>query len=377
MSVLIAVVMSVCLWAQPGDKPSDVSGILRPIIAKHKVPGMAAACVSGWKIESQGVAGVRKSGGMERITLEDKFHLGSDTKAMTATLCAMLVEDGVLKWETTLSEAFPDVTMDEGFRKVTLEQLLYNRGGVPADLQRDGLWGELWNFKGSPMDARAKLLAGVVKNAPEAAPGSKFIYSNAGFAIAGHMAERATKTPWEELMRKRLFDRLQMFSVGFGAPGEKATVDQPRGHRTNGTPVEPGPSADNPVAIGPAGIVHCTIGDWSKFVALHLRGAQGDAKLLKAESFKKLQTAAPGEDKKYAMGWGVESRPWAGPGERVLTHAGSNTMWFCVVWIAPEKDFAVLAACNMGGDAGTRACDEAVSMLIRDHVARERKPEGR
>jgi hypothetical protein len=75
------------------------------------------------------------------------------------------------------------------------------------------------------------------------------------------------------------------------------------------------------------------------------------------------------------MGWIVGERDWAGG--RVLTHAGSNTMWYAVVWIAPARDFAVLVAANRGFDAGAQACDEVASALIRDHlehVARRRRP---
>jgi len=62
------------------------------------------------------------------------------------------------------------------------------------------------------------------------------------------------------------------------------------------------------------------------------------------------------------MGWGVVGRDWAGG--RVLTHSGSNTMWFCTVWMAPEKDFAVLVATNMGGDKAAKGCDAASTAMI-------------
>lgn len=365
----------------------NISSVLAPIISEHKIPAMAAAIVKGDKTIALGVTGVRKAGERDRATIEDKWHLGSDTKAMTATLCGVLVEEGKLRWNMTLAEVFPDLAerMNPGFKPVTLEQLLTNRGGAPADLNKDGLWTSLWNFAGTPTEARRALLVGVVKHPPESAPGTTFLYSNAGFAIAGHMAEKVTGMAWEELMVKKVFDPLQMFQVGFGAPGTKAKAvkkddldappgghrpepksDQPRGHRANGTAVEPGPGADNPVAIGPAGIVHCTIGDWAKFISLHLRGAQGDVKLLKADTFKKLHTPAAGEGAKYAMGWLVTSRGWAGPNENVLTHSGSNTMWYCTTWIAPDKDLAILIACNQGGDAAVKACDEAATRLIRE-----------
>ena len=47
-----------------------------------------------------------------------------------------------------------------------------------------------------------------------------------------------------------------------------------------------------------------------------------------------------------------------------LTHAGSNTRWYCSVWIAPEKDFAVLIAMNYGSDPAAKAADEGIGKLI-------------
>lgn len=55
----------------------------------------------------------------------------------------------------------------------------------------------------------------------------------------------------------------------------------------------------------------------------------------------------------------------------MLTHAGSNTMWFCVTWFSPAKDFGVLVIGNRGGDEAARACDEAAWALIQDHLAHE------
>lgn len=381
--------------SRPGDTrqpaPADCSFLLRPILEQSVVPGMVGAVVQGTRLIESGAAGVRAKGSPEAVTVNDSFHLGSCTKAMTATMIAMLVEEGKLSWSTTIADVFPEraESMKAQWRTVTLEQLLTHRAGAPADLTKDGLWGRLWNFHGSGLDARLMLLDGVTRKEPAAKPGSKFIYSNAGFAIAGAMAERATGEPWERLMQERLFQPLGMGSAGFGAPGDAASVSQPRGHHPDGTPVPPGAGADNPIAIGPAGIVHCTVSDWAKFVSLHLEGDRAasrvlgaDCRLLKPESFLKLH--APPVDRKdpnqYAMGWGIATRPWASgsspqkpdaPG-RVLTHDGSNTMWFCVVWIAPERDFAVMVASNQGGKAAETACDQAAWALIQHYLDRQK-----
>jgi CubicO group peptidase (beta-lactamase class C family) len=96
---------------------------------------------------------------------------------------------------------------------------------------------------------------------------------------------------------------------------------------------------------------------------LHLHAARGDARLLKQETFTHLHTPSPGTE--YACGWGVPPRPWAGG--TVLTHNGSNTMWYAVVWIAPKKDFAVLIVANQGEKEAEKACDETAGALIKHH----------
>jgi CubicO group peptidase (beta-lactamase class C family) len=342
--------------------PRDVSALLAPVVEKNKVPGMAAAVVKRGETVAVGVAGVRTREKPDQVAAADKFHIGSDTKAMTAMLCGILVDEGKLRWDQTIGETFPELkSMDPQFQKVTLEQLLTNRGGAPGAVEKDALWIKLAQHKGTPTSARRMLLEGVTSKPPEAPPGTKFIYSNAGFTIAGHMAEKVTGKSWEALMREKIFRPLGMTTAGFGAPGTRAKNDQPRGHQADGSAVEPGPGSDNPVAIGPAGIVHCSIGDWAKFAAANLPSAK--IKLVKPETLQKLHTPADGKPK-YAMGWIIaEGQPWAGG--PALAHDGSNTMWYATAWLAPAKDVAFLVACNQ---ANAKACNDAVLALIADQL---------
>lgn len=365
----VGAIVGICLLlnirgtpAAAADPPQDVSAVLTEAIGRHNVPGMAAVLVNSDGVVATGAAGVRKKGGRDAITPADKFHIGSCTKAMTATLCAVLVEEGKLKWDTTVADAFPDArNLHPDYRSVTLEQLLSHRSGAPGDVD-PAVWGGLWQPRG--IAARRKVLDTVFSKPPQAKPGTRYIYSNFGYALAGHMAEKAARKPWEDLMREKLFTPLGMSSAGFGAPADRGSARQPRGHTLDGKPIEPSqPGSDNPPAIGPGGTVHCSISDWAKFVALHLRGAKGDAKLLKSETFEKLHT--PPEGGPYAMGWLVGNSPL---GEGIaLNHAGSNTMWYAVAWVLPESDVAVVVACNHAGPngPGEKACDEVAGMLLR------------
>ena len=118
--------------------------------------------------------------------------------------------------------------------------------------------------------------------------------------------------PWEDLIRGRVFEPLGMSSAGFGPPGppdrDRGRIDQPWGHRDSGGRVDP-VREDNAPCMGPAGTVHCSMADWGKFASLHLKAAEGKARILKPATFRALHTPPPGQE--YAGGWYVVERPWS------------------------------------------------------------------
>ena len=355
-------------------RPVDISADLSPLLGRHGVPGLVAAAARSNVVVATGAAGLRKIDVPSvPVTLADKFHVGSCTKAMTATLAAILVQEGRIRWDTTVGDAFPDLrAVHAQWKNVTLRQLLQNRGGAPShewlnsEKQSDQLWGKLWTNHVAPADQRQFLVSEVTRRPPEKPPGTEYLYSNVGFSIAGRMLERAAGMPWEELMRARLFQPLGLKSAGFGVPATPRYLNEPWGHSWDGraVPVEPGTAADNPPSIGPGGTVHMKVTDFVQFASAHARGEVAGAPWLTAPLFQTLHTpVAVNENMGYAMGWQVVKRPWGGQG-MVLTHSGSNNQWFAVMWIAPAREFAAVAATNCGGDPGARATDAAVSLLV-------------
>jgi CubicO group peptidase (beta-lactamase class C family) len=336
---------------------------------KHDLPALAGAVVTSGGLIAKGAVGVRRYGKLTPVTVDDQFHLGSDTKAMTATLLALLVEEGKLSWQTTLAQALPGLAsgMDPAYRSVTLEQLLAHRAGFTSESwPRGKTFMDMQNLRGSPRRQRWAYSRLILKEPPQAPPGSRYLYSNRSYAIAGVIAEQTEGQPWEKLMRERLFKPLGMETCGFGAMGHPGRTDQPWQHTVASLmheSIAPGKLSDNPVVIAPAGLIHCSVGDWGKFVTAHLRGEKGLPGLLKPETFRKLHSSPYGD---YGFGWLLAERPWGGG--RVLTHAGSNNSNFAVVWAAPQRDFAVLVMTNQGGDEAAAAADEAAGALMADYL---------
>jgi len=340
------------------DSAMNTTNRLQEIRDKYNLPALAVLVVKDGVAVERAAVGIRKLGETNAVTTNDLFHIGSCTKSMTATLAAMLVEDGKLNWTTRITDVFPEFKgkIDERYESVTLEQLLMHRSGLPEH-PPEAAWSRAWEQHGTPVQQRYEFIQAVLREKPEADPGTKYIYSNQGYAIAGAMLEKLANKPWEDLIRERLFTPLHMQSAGFGPPYTKERTNQPWGHKYNDARTLIPTNKDNPPAIAPAGRVHCSLDDLSRFLMLHLEPDK--AQLLKPETIRKLHTPPPGAD--YAFGWKV-SKSRRGT---ALTHAGSNSMWMLDMWLLPDKKLIVITATNIGGTAAGKACDEAVVMMMQ------------
>lgn len=343
---------------------NDLSSLLSPIRQKHRLPALAGAILTSNGLLAAGATGVRKYHSNIPVTVNDQFHLGSNAKAMTATLLATLVEEGKLSWETTLEQVFPSLKMHSAYQTVTLEQLLAHRAGFPSrSWPRGKGFFSMHRLLGTPREQRRAYIAAILAEPPVSEPGTTFLYANRSYTVAGAIAEEIMNTSWEDLMRQRIFQPLGMETAGFGPMGMPGKLNQPWQHKLIWKwrwAIKSGPRSDNPRVIAPAGSVHCSVVDWAKFIQAHLRGEQGEPGILRPETFNRLHTAPFGGN--YGSGWIAVDRPWAGG--RALTHTGSNTMNYAVAWLAPAKDFAVLVMTNQGGRTTFNACDEAAVALI-------------
>lgn len=339
--------------------------------AKARLPGLILAVVQRDRPPVLAASGARAATEDAAITVDDRMHLGSCTKAFTATLAAALVADGRIRWDSTVAECLGSDAPDmlEAWRTVTLEDLLRHRGGAPANPPAR-LWTAAFACSDSAMECRAAFVRGLLAEMPSSR--GEFVYSNQGYAIAGRMLEVAAPRgevdddgrpqqpiSCETLLHDRVLQPLGIERACFGPP-TRTEPASPKGHTETGVVRD----IDNPNAIAPAGTLAMPLGEWAKFVAFHL-GAEPPKPLAGAARELATLHRENAEEPFEALGWKTAERAWGGS---VLMHAGSNSLWYCVAWLAPEKGFAVLAATNQGGDAAAKACDEACAAMISQCV---------
>jgi CubicO group peptidase (beta-lactamase class C family) len=372
---------------------TSLDAVLVPFLARYELPAVAAAIVKGGKVVAVGAVGTRKAGAKIPVTVNDRFHLGSDTKAMTALLAAMFVEEGKIRWNSTVSEVFPEFStkIDPGLRRVTLEQLLSHTSGIPSD---NTVFGDLLAKSmlqdGNLDELRYWLVQQWIVQPLESEPGTKFAYANMNYVIVGAIIERVAGKTWDELITERVFAPLGLRSAGLGSQATLGKIDAPLGHvvidgRTK--PFLAGPNGDNPPIIGPAGIAHMSVLDFARWAGWNAGEGKRGPKLVQPETLKKLHTpvismpdkkdAAPGTPPrgKYALGWGQLPVEWAP--EPLIYHGGSNEKNLAHIWLEPKRDFAMVLVTNIGGSKANEALNALAPELYARFAVPKREGEGK
>lgn len=345
---------------------TDLSSELQELIDFNLIPAMATVVIQGGEIVAEGVAGVRKYGDITPVTIDDQFILGSCGKAFTATLIAILVEQGKLDWNTTLAEYFPEMAdrMLPRYRDVTLLHLLSHHAGLPVEKEIPIHYEE---YSTPPVieqryeytEYHLCIPPGPgIDELPE--PGTSFLYSNVGYVIAGSIAEQATGESWEGLVTSLIFEPLGMTTARFCYnQGKGDNGGQPWQHTIDDSdPLTPVPIEYSyemfPMVVGPAGMIQMSVRDWAKFVIMHTEGEDGGSDLLKPETFKFLHTPPFGTNNTlgtvYALGWYSINDP-AVSTEPIYHHAGiAHGCNYAVVWMSAESNCAALSTINTVSD---------------------------
>lgn len=308
------------------------------------------------------VSGERKKGSGDLVQRGDAWHIGSNTKMLTALLYARLVEQGHAHWQASLPELLPDLAakMHPAWRSTTIEDLLSHRSGLQSN---PGL-GFLVSGKldKRPLaEQRTDIVRRALRKAPEGKSG-KYKYSNYGYLVGGAAIDRianniAHKKPgdgYATLFNSVLLENQnEKQNWGFGAPQNGI-----EGHKKNlwgrTKAVGKGPGSDNPAVMGPAGAAHVPLADHGVFIS----------QFLKPEALhQKLLTPQPNAKSNYAFGWVVHEHEQYG---RTYAHDGSNTMWYSLVRLVPSLGIVVIVNTNQMNESTVIACDRLVASIIRD-----------
>lgn len=340
---------------------NGLQGWVQSARAKHNVIALGAVVASSGGILEIAVDGVRAHNTDDAGQVTDRWHIGSNTKALTALLYAQLVQQGLAAWDMPVSDLFPAFSdeIDPSWQDITIEDLFAHRSGLQ---QMGGSWLNARHRDDRPIPEQRLEVAQLVLSNPPSQDPHEFNYNNLNYIVAGAAIESLLRTQdelpetwpdtWEAAMQVMLFDRLALDAdrsgFGFGPPQEGL-----QGHRiTLGTftnAMGRGKNADNPMVLGPAGTLNATL---QAHAQLALEFLKDDSDLIPLSVREKLFTPHPDADSGYAMGWGIRDHAKYG---RLYSHSGSNTMWYSQIIIAPDLDRVIIVNANQFSDAAQAA----------------------
>jgi len=325
------------------------------------MPAMGAAIVTlEGGLVAIGAAGTRRASGGAAVTTDDLWHLGSNTKAVTALLAAVAVSQNRIQWTTTLPEVFPELTnVRPEYHHVTLRELLSHQSGIVGNPGDAALGGAT-----TAGAQRASVVKWVVQQPMSGSRGT-FSYTNMGYIVAGAMLERVFGTSFESAMSSQIFVPLGMSQAGWGPQATTGSTIQPVAHRWqwNGSWAEL-ENFDIPPGNASSGTMHMSLASWGRFVREVLRAEAGTSTIAPAAIARQTTSAVIpiNATTSYGMGWGITTAGWANG--KVLNHDGSNTGNHSLAVLAPLRNVAFLVTTN-GWDPNGRTAQALGALQSR------------
>jgi len=334
-----------------------------------KVPALAIAVVKDDSTVLMKCYGTRTMGKTEPVDEHTLFAIGSSSKAFTATLVAMLVDEGKMRWDDPATAYLPGLQLYDPYvsRELTVRDLLTHRSG----LARGDLMWYATDYNRDEILRRVRFLK------PTWSVRSRFGYQNIMYLAAGQAAAHVAGKSWDDLVRERIFSPLGMTetSTSIRDLAGQTNVATPHAEIEDTLRVVPWHNIDN---IGPAGSINSNVFDMIKWVRFQLaQGKVNGKSLVSASALGETHTAQMtipvGADARqlnpythleaYGMGWFLQDYR----GRELDQHGGNIDGMTAMVALMPEEKIGVVILSNANGSpAPTIALYRVLDQLLNE-----------
>jgi len=323
----------------------EFEGFIKTVLANRQAPGAAVAIVRDTSIILLKGYGLRNTKKTDSINTHTIFRLGSVSKSVTATLVAILVNEGILHWDDPVINYLPDFRLksEEATKKLTLRHLLSHTIGLPYHAYTILIEDH------TPFDTlidHLKDLDLVGK------PGQLYSYQNVGFSLIGRVIEKATGKKLEDVFIEKLFLPLGMTDAS--ASFEKIMMDDNVAMPHFIT--RPTPLSSTYYSVAPAGGLNASIQD----MGLWLKALMGNQpNLLPPKELNEIfepQVRATARNHNFWL-WKHIRKSYYGLGWRIITftndtieyHGGFVNNYRCEVALNRKKKIAIVMLVNSPG----------------------------
>lgn len=305
--------------------PGRIDAIAREELAAQGIPGLAVAVLSDGQAYTQGY-GVRSLDERKPVTARTIFATGSLTKSFTALAAAMLVSDGKLDWDRPARDYLPWFKMYDPLAaaQINIRDMLCHRSGLPRyDFLRFAL-----------MLDRTELVRRIQYLPPTAGFRAKWQYNNLMYCAAGLIEAEVSGMLWEDLIEKRIFERLEMADSNVRVSETRRASDFAKPHERNGGKLGEVEFYDyQKFGVGPNGAVNSTASDLAKYLRFYLNGSP----LLDQLTYPQMVVDRANT---YGLGWWIQNT------DGLLSHSGSITGFRAYAQVDRRRNFAAAVLAN-------------------------------
>jgi CubicO group peptidase (beta-lactamase class C family) len=344
------------------DPLTGYADLIHEVMEDRGAPGLAVAVVRGDEIVLLEGFGYRDRAAELPVTPETAFPLASVTKSFTGTAAAVLVDEGLLDWDTPVREYVPTFELYDPFatEHVTMRDLLAQVWGVSRN---DAMWA-------NRDTSRKELFERLRYLEPFAEIRTIHHYSNLGYMAAGYIIGEVAGSSWEEVVRTRLFEPLGMSSSNFSIREAKHWPNVARAYERRDDEVTLIDYYERQEAIGPCGAITSTAADLANWLRLHVnRGRFTGRQVVSEEQMHQVRIAQapyrehtryeemPGGNSGYGFGWSVDDYR----GHSLVNHGGGINGFSTWAAFMPDIEVGVAILCNIGAAAAiTRSVGRSV-----------------
>ncbi|MBA3648295.1 MAG: beta-lactamase family protein [Chitinophagales bacterium] len=323
--IIFQIATAVFVSAQNNSKYAD------SVRRANGIPELAYAVITGDSILEMAFSGYHSVDLNDTAAISDRFHIGSNTKAMTAFMIAKHVEENELQWNTKFFDLFPQWKKESNpaYYAITLKDLLSHRARIQP-FTEDEEDDSIPIFNGTNQQKRTAFGKYVLTLKPATIDSSlKYTYSNAGYTLAALMVEKVTSESWEELVSK-VFNKDLNIDVQLSWPDNQLKKGT-WGHAFENNKLVPVPSTTDYHLdyAEPAGDINITLTDYIKFIQLNINGLMGKSNYLNAATYQFLHKGI----ENYSIGWANIYEN----GKEFSAHSGSAGTYFSSVSIDRKK----------------------------------------
>jgi CubicO group peptidase (beta-lactamase class C family) len=336
--------------AQPVDVTQKLDGFdayMAKTLKDWNAPGVGVGIVVNDKLVFAKGYGFRDYEKKLPYTPATMSPIASNTKLFTAVAAGMLVEEGKLTWDKPVRESVPAIRFhnDQLNNTVTLRDMLSHRTGIT---RHDTIW-----YKSD--FTRKELFNKLVYLEPQEPLREAFLYNNLMFAAVGYLIELQSGKTWEQFVREKIFDPLQMNSTSYSISDMLKRPEFGVGftERRDSFEIYRIPYYEDISGVAPCGAIVSNIEDMSHWlIALMNQGKYNGKQVLPAEVLKAtlqpaialpntaLETRGWSEILNAAYGMGRETASYRG--HLITFHGGDLPGFHTQVSFMPQDHIGVL-----------------------------------